>query len=172
MPGTPKIRITRKERKTGMIDSSKVPAMKTKVVTMHKEKPSSSVDLDFQRGKTTKTYTPSDVRTGDVRYGKEGSGETPDFVKKAQAAKQDIVHHKEKPYRAGFTTETKTPEKVSIRIKSTPSIKMHQHVPQNLSTAAQGDGANSGGKRPGKRRLPHVDYLEKVRRNKRTEAGN
>jgi hypothetical protein len=166
----PKIRITRKERKTGMIDASKIPQVKTKVVAMHREKPMSEVHLGHEVGKTKKTYTPADIRTGDERYGKESASKaTPDFVKKAQGAKQDIVHHKDKPYRAGHTTETSTPAKVKIKVRSTPSIHMHKTVPDNSKTAAE---IRAKGGNAGKRKLPHVDYLEKLKRNKRTEAGN
>lgn len=168
----PKIRITRQERKTGMIDPSKVAKMKTMIVS--KNKPgsnagASSVELHHERGKTTKTYTPADIRTGDERYGKEGSGDTPDFIKRGQAAKQDIVHHNDKPYRAGYTQESKTPDKVKIKVRSIPDIKMHKHI-QNTGTPASEIRANGGN--AGKRRLEHVPYLEKLKRNKRTEAGN
>lgn len=156
--------------KTGMIDKSKLPVQKTKVVAMHREKPSSEVHLGHEMGKTKKTYTPTDIRTGDSRYGKESASKaTPDFVKKAQSAKQDIVHHKNKPYRAGTTTEESTPAKVKIRIKSTPAIHMHKQVPVTGTPAAEIRQKGGSAK---KRRLPHVPYLEKVKRNKRTEAGN
>ena len=167
---TPKIRITRRERKTGMIDPAKLPKTKTKLVTMHREKPTSSVDLSHEIGRTKKTYKPADVRTGDPRYGKESmTKDTPDFVKRAQAAKQDIVHHEGKPYRAGHTSVSTDPLKVKIRISTKPDIRMHQTVPDTSTPASE--IRQKGGKAK-KRRLPHVDYLEKVKRNKRTEAGN
>jgi len=169
MPDKPKIRITRKERKTGMIDKSKLPAMRTETVSLHKEKPGSSVHLSHEIGKTKKSYTPADVRTGDARYGKEGGGSAPEFVKKAQAAKQDIVHHQGKPYRAGHTQESKSPDKVSVKIRMKPEIRMHKQVPVTGTPAAEIRAKGGSAK---KRRLPHVEYLERLKRNKRTEAGN
>lgn len=169
----PKIRITRKEKKTGMIDRSKLAPMKTTVVNKNKPGAStkSTVHMGFERGKTTKTYTPGDVRTSHPGYGKERSGgEAPGFIKSAQAEKKDIVMKDGKPYRAGYTEETKTPDKATVKIRINPNIKMHKHSGGQSIIEPSDDP--KGGKRPGKRRLEHVPYLEKVKRNKRTESGH
>lgn len=87
-------------------------------------KEKSSASLTFEKGKETRSYAPADVRTGHKEYGKESATKpTPDFVKKAQSAKQDIVYKNGIPYRAGHKTVTKEPDKISVKIRVNPSIR-------------------------------------------------
>lgn len=161
-----KIRITRKERTSGQIDVSKLPKQKHHVV--HLSKGSSKVDLHHQRGEEKTKYRKEDVRTGDPRYGKESATKpTPDFIKKAQAAKVDVVHRDGKPYRAGHSETTKNPDK-HIKIKIKPDLRMVKKTP----IATPGVGGNKKEQSFGpnkKRRLERVEWLKG--RNKRTESG-
>jgi hypothetical protein len=87
-------------------------------------KKESGVEMTFERGKTTREYTPADVRTGDKRYGPESKTKpTPAFVKEAQAKKKDIVMKGGKPYRAGYTEVKEDAPKFSSKIKVTPDVR-------------------------------------------------
>jgi hypothetical protein len=82
------------------------------------------VTLSHERGKETKKYTPADVRTGHKEYGKESkTNPTPGFVKRAQSAQEDIVRKDNKPYRAGHTETTRTPDKIHAHVKITPDLR-------------------------------------------------
>lgn len=88
------------------------------------DKSGDGASLSFERGKETRKYTPADVRTGHKEYGKESkTNPTPGFVKKAQAAKVDIVHKNGLPFRAGTTETKKAPDKINYKIKVTPDIR-------------------------------------------------
>lgn len=95
--------------------------------------------LSFERGKETRKYTPADVRTGHKEYGKESPTKpTPGFVKKAQDAKQEIVHKNGLPFRAGHKETTKAPDKISYKIKVTPDIRpVKTTVTEETTTLAQ-----------------------------------
>lgn len=104
------------------------------------DKSGDGATLTFERGKETRKYTPKDERTGSAAYGKESKTKpTPGFVKKAQAAKVDIVHKNGLPYRAGHTKTTKAPDKVGYKIKVTPDIRpVKRTVEMENTTLAQG----------------------------------
>lgn len=166
-----KIRITRKERKSGQIDKSKIPAAKTKVVAMNTPEKDSPATMHFGHGSTKKKYEKQDVRTGAASYGKESkTNPTPEFVKKAQRAGVDQAEKNGKAYAAGKTTSTKSDDKHQVKISITPVMKMHKHVPSSASETGAGkdDIHQKYGKGP-KRRRERVKWLEG--RNKRTESG-
>lgn len=166
-----KIKITRKERQSGQIDKSKIPAQKHIVIKLNKPTGKSSGELQFQRGAETKNYVKKDVRTGDPSYGKESkTKDTPEFVKKAQRAGADFAEHKGKSYAAGETTTTKTPDKHIVKIKIHPEMKMVKKVAvEPKETGAGKERINQKFGNAGRRRLERVEWLKG--RNKKTEAG-
>lgn len=121
--------------------------------------------LSFKRGEENRKYTPSDVRTGHPEYGKESQTKpTPMFIKRAQEAKQEIVHKDGRPYRAGQMEVKKHPDKISLKIKVTPDIRQIKEVDhKSASEIRQASGPAK------KRRLERVEWLKG--RNKRTESG-
>jgi hypothetical protein len=128
--------------------------------------------MEFKRGGETRTYTKSDVRTGDKAYGKESSTKpTPEFIKKAQAAKVDIVHKDGLSYRAGHTKTEKKKDTHHVKIKLTPHLKMVKSVPHTGSSTTKGmdEIRQKSGSGP-KRRMERVNWLKG--RNKRTESGH
>lgn len=134
-----------------------------------------SVEMTHQRGTEKSTYTPATAETGHPEYGKTGSGsKVKIMLDKARERKEDIAYDKEgKPYRAGVTTVDKTPAKIGIKINHTPSIPSRVKSKEELGVSP---GPTSGKMKvtsgsTKKRRLPHVDYLEKIHKNKRTESG-
>lgn len=74
--------------------------------------------LTHTRGKVKKTYTPTSVETGSEAYGKSGKGtKVAKLLSDARSKKQDIAYDDEgKPYRAGVTTETSEPPRLSVQI--------------------------------------------------------
>ena len=132
----------------------------------------SKVKLHFQRGKTKRIFKSADVRTGDPSYGPESkTKDTPEFVKKAQKAGADVAEHNGKPYRAGYTTITKEPDKHSVTIDHTPSIP--KRAPSGVEMSARKKKMSEIRQKYGagkKRRLDRVEWLEG--RNKKTESGH
>lgn len=131
-----------------------------------------SATLHFKRGKVKKTFTPTDVRTGDKNYGPESSNKpTPGFIKDAQRAKVDVVHKDNGlSYRAGHTTETKEPD--SHQVKTTISGHIPKRQPgeyEKLMTRKKTAEIRQKSAPGPKRRMPRVKWLEG--RNKRTESG-
>jgi hypothetical protein len=133
----------------------------------------SEVKLGFERGKETRTYTPARALTGDKRYGKESpEKEDPKFIEDARSAKQDIAYKDGKPYRAGFTSVTKEPDKFTTKIDVHPKISkikvIEEDAPKasNKKSAAEIRQTNGPGR---KRRLKRVPWLPG--QNKRTESG-
>lgn len=130
-----------------------------------KVEPQGKTELTFERGKTTKTYTPKREFTGHKAYGKDNpSKPDPKFVEEARAKKKDIAYDKEgKPYRAGETTESKTPDKVSIVTpklkisKVTTNVKPHKSTEEIRQQNAPGP----------KKKMERVFYL----RNKDSKGG-
>jgi hypothetical protein len=165
-----KIRISRKEQKSGQISTDKI-QVKRKVVAMNKPEADTPAKMEFKHGNTKKSYTKKDVRSGDPNYGKESKSKpTPEFVKKAQRAGVDTAEKNGKAYAAGETKSTKTSDQHKVRIKVTPVMKMHQihgHTVKDQPAAKSNINQNFG-KGP-KRRLERVKWLKG--RNKKTEAG-
>lgn len=91
----------------------------------------SGVSLAFKRGEETKTYTPSRALTGDKRYGKENpANKDAKFIEDARANKQDISYKDGKPYRAGTTTTSKSPDRVDVKIPvKKPEFKPTSNTP-------------------------------------------
>lgn len=166
-----RIRITRKERESGQIDKSKIPAQKHIVIRMNKPEKPEPAQLEHKHGAEKREYKKADVRTGHPSYGKESKKkDTPDFIKKAQQAGADVVHKDGKVYRAGHSTTTKAPDKHSVRIKITPELKMVKKVAIAPKEGGAGkDRIDQGSSKPMKRRLDRVKWL--AGRNKKTEAG-
>lgn len=80
-------------------------------------------------GKTTKAYKPADERTGDPAYGKESKTKpTPQFVKDAQAKKQDIVEKGGLKYRAGYTSTKTEPNTAKATTSFKPGFKTPDKV--------------------------------------------
>lgn len=174
------IKLTKKEIKSGQIDSNKLP--KTKItatkVGAAPDKSGDGAKMMVKAGTTKTSYTPADVRTGHSEYGKESATKpTPKFVTDAQKQKKDIVMKNGKPFRAGFTTKTDTPAEMSTSNKVTPDVRKIK-LSTKTSTNPQADNDEKREKisqllgKSSKRKLPHVDYLEKVKKNKKTEAGH
>lgn len=135
-----------------------------------------SVTLNFKMGQSKRSFKAADERTGAASYGKESmTKSTPEFVKTAQKAGVDVAEHEGRPYRAGYTSITKEPDKFSISIeKTTPNIpKPKKGAYETLlnKQKMQEIHQKSG---PGmKQRRPRVEYLQGhgYGRNKRTESG-
>ena len=164
------LKITRKERKTGQIDKSKVPAIKTKVVSLNKPEKDSPAQMEFKRGAEKKVYIKRDVRSGDPNYGKESKTKpTPGFVKKAQSAGVDFAEKDGKSYAAGTTTKIKTPDKHHVKVKITPEYKMHVPHGKHKETGKSMEQIRQANGPAQKRRLERVAWLKG--RNKRTESG-
>ena len=128
--------------------------------------------LELKRGKETRKYSPIRELTGDPRYGKESpSNKDPDFVERARAAKVDVVRKDGKPYRAGVTTVTKEPDKVSSKIEVSSQIRKVQFAHADGTAPAEQKRVKKISQP--KRRLKRVDYLQGkgYGRNKRTESG-
>lgn len=89
----------------------------------------------YTPGKTKKTYTSGRSLTGHKDYGKENpKNKDAKFIEDARAKKQDIAYKDGKPYRAGYTTETReegtfTPGKIPIP-KPTIKIKVTSSKPE------------------------------------------
>jgi hypothetical protein len=133
--------------------------------------PKSEVKLGFERGKETRTYTPARTLTGDTRYGKENAdSQDPEFVEDARKAKQDIAYKDGKPYRAGYTSVSKEPDKFTTKIDVHPKISrikvIEEDAPQPKKSAEEIRQSRGVGK---KRRLQRVPWLPG--KNKRTESG-
>lgn len=166
-----KIRITRQERKSGQIDSSKIPATKTKIVAMNKPEKDTPAEMKFGHGATKKVYVKKDVRSGDPNYGKESKTKnTPEFVKKGQRAGVEEVEHKGKSYAAGENKSTKTTDVHKVNVKVTPILNMHVPHGKNKETGKSLDQIRQENGPAKKRRLERVSWLKG--RNKRTEAGH
>ncbi len=166
-----KIKITRKERESGMIDKSKIAPSKTMVIKLNKPTGKSGGTLDFKHGAVKKTFQKQDVRTGDPNYGKESATKpTPEFVKKAQSAGAEHAEREGKSYAAGKATHVKNPD-THIKIKIHPEMKMVVRKPSTASETGAGKEDIHQKNSPGpKRRLERVAWLKG--RNKRTEAGH
>lgn len=112
------------------------------------------------RTKTTKTYTPDDVRTGAKEYGKESSTKpTPEFIRKAQSEGKQIVKKDGLPFRAGrveyeheykMNTPISKPDVKALKLNSTTTPKA---TPIKRAAPAQ-----QFGKAPA-RKMPRVEYL-------------
>lgn len=94
---------------------------------VQKGKPA-EVKMNVQRETVKKTYTPTKIETGHPAYGKPGGGtdkEMNRLIKDAQSKKQDVTAHSSKGlnYKAGTTTEERTPTKLSTTMKVTPEIR-------------------------------------------------
>lgn len=129
------------------------------------DKSGDGAEIHFSRGKEHRTYKEADVRTGHPDYGKESKSKTtPTFIKRAQEAKQDIVHKDGRPYRAGHKETVKEPDKFRVKIKVTPDIRPVEQIEhKSAEELRQKSGPVS------KRRLERVEWLKG--RNKRTESG-
>lgn len=151
------IKIKRKGEKTP--DVGKVTPFKT----VHEGK----TELKITPGKTTKTYTPARELTGHKEYGKENAkNKDAAFIEEARKKKQDIAYDKDqKPYRAGVTTETSTPPKLSI---TTPKIRIAK-VSSNKAVKPKksAEEIRSENDKPTTRKLPRIAYL----RNKDAKGG-
>lgn len=127
--------------------------------------------LHFKKGKTKRSYTPASAETGHPAYGPVGSGrKVESMLSKARGAGQDIAYDADKkPYRAGYTKETKEPDQHSYEIPvSKPKMEGKLSVtPTTPKQSAESIRQKSG--TPMKRRLPRVDWLKG--KNKRTESG-
>lgn len=168
---TPKIRITRKERKSGQIDKSKLPPTRTKVVQLNKSVKEEPAQMQFKHGSESRGYEKRDVRTGDPNYGKESStNPTPDFVKKAQAARAEYAEKNNKSYAAGKATVTKKPDTHSVKIKINPDLAMHKPVANKTDERGAGKGnLNQKFSKPSKRLIKRVPWLPG--QNRKTESG-
>lgn len=83
-----------------------------------KKKPKSNVTYNLERGKEKKEYKAERTLSGHPEYGKENaSNKDAKFIEDARAKKEDIAYKDGKPYRAGTTTVTKTPDKFSMDVK-------------------------------------------------------
>jgi hypothetical protein len=147
----------KKKKKSATADVGTVRPFKVEQVGKH--------ELTFERGKTTKSYEAKRVHTGHPAYGKEDpSKKDAAFIEEARKKKQEIAYDKEgKPYRAGVTTETKTPDKIGItktKIRIVPAVKSVK------PTMSAEEIRQKGGDQP-KRKLIRVDYL----RNKDAKGG-
>lgn len=138
------------------------------------------VTLGFKPVKIKSKYTPTSVETGHPEYGKPGSGlSIQSGLDAGRARKQDIVTIKGKPYRAGVTTTERTPEKVTIGVKTDLKIPSAKNIiaaerkAVSLKTVPSTPAVKFKGTKM-KRRLPRVDYLEGKGHghNKKTEAGH
>jgi len=88
-----------------------------KAIDPPKKKVQSNVTLGFQKGSEKKEYTPTRVLSGHPEYGKESSSnKDAKFIEDARAKKEDIAYKDGKPYRAGTTTVTKTPDKFTTNV--------------------------------------------------------
>lgn len=135
--------------------------------------------MTIHRGKTTKTYEPADVRTGHKAYGKESSTKpTPEFIKKAQSEKKDIVHKNGLPYRAGYTKTHTEPDRVTSTISHSPG-KLSMEKKEVYKSQAPVASSGNSGSLP-KRKMPRVEWLRNKdskggispeRRRKKTESG-
>ncbi len=88
-------------------------------------KPTTSVDLGFKRGPVKTTYTKARAFTGHKAYGKDNPNapEKPEVVQ-AQNRRQDFAYDKKGlKYRAGYTTQTKEPDKFTTKIDVKPNIQ-------------------------------------------------
>lgn len=141
--------------------------------------PPAKVTSGVAIGKTTKDYTPADVRTGHAAYGKESKTKpTPQFVKDAQAKKQDIVHKGGKPYRAGFTTIKKEPDQFKMSVKTTMP-KLERKTTETVTVKNPKPKGSRGESFP-KRKIPRVEFLRNKdakgvttgeRKRKKTQSG-
>lgn len=100
---------------------------KTPGEVVQKGKPS-QVNMSVEREKVKKTYTPGTTETGDPRYGDQGGGtnkEMNKLIADARAKKQDVTAPSSKGliYKAGTTTEERTPTKLTTTLKVTPEIR-------------------------------------------------
>jgi len=122
-------------------------------------------ELTFERGKTTKHYESKRVHTGHAAYGKENpNNKDAAFIEEARKKKQDIAYDKDKkPYVAGETTTTKTPDKIGIT-----KVKLRIVPPKTpvKPTMSAEEIRQKGGAQP-KRKLIRVPYL----RNKDAKGG-
>jgi hypothetical protein len=91
------------------------------------------VEFKFERGTTKREYTPGTIETGDPRYEKPGGGtnkEMNDAIADARRRRWDVTKPTSKGliYKAGTTTETKTPEVTGTQIKFKPKIQVPDQV--------------------------------------------
>lgn len=136
-----------------------------------------SSEQSMQRGATSRSYQAKEIETGHPAYGKavaiskRNPGLT-EALKKAQMQKKDVAEYKGKPYKAGTTTVTKQPDKfkTSTSYKS-PGLMFTEKKSVSVQKPGGASMARSKGS-DSKRRLKHVEYLERLKKNKRTEAGH
>lgn len=108
---------------------------KTPGEVVQKGKPA-EVKMNVERETVKRTYTPAKAETGHKAYGKPGGGtdkEMNKLISDAQAKKRDVTEFSKKglSYKAGTTTEERTPTKLSTTMKVTPEIRKvkFQQVP-------------------------------------------
>lgn len=120
------------------------------------KKPSFSV----MRTKTTKSYNPEDARTGAPSYGKESATKpAPEFIKKAQAEKKDIVNKDGKAFRSGRTSfEHDYAMSVNMEKPDVKSLKVPEKSFSVIKKEKVAPARNSG-KVP-VRKMERVNYLQ------------
>jgi len=125
-----------------------------------KGKSQSEVELGFERGKSKSTYKPASAETGHPAYGKPGAGsKVRSLLDKARSAKVDIAHDDEgKPYRAGYTTAEKEPDKFTVKLNVKPSIPDRINPPSGNKTPIATKSAAVVKKKPGKLKAMAMTY--------------
>lgn len=144
--------------------------------------PHGSFEMRLTAGKTNMKYEPMDVRTGHKEYGPESlTKATPDFIKKAQSERKEIVYKKDLPYRAGEWKKTTTPDKLSSSLSFTKgTVSPGKTVAKiDVTNPSVSSLSKSNSKGP-MRKLPRVEWLNKKesqkhitpeRRRKKKESG-
>jgi hypothetical protein len=115
-------------------------------------KSQTTVELTLSRGTEKRKYTPASVETGHKAYGKVGSGgKVKSMLDRARSAGVDVAHDTDgKPYRAGHTTVTKSPDKVSATVDLRPHIPQRQKGQMELQAKKKVSAKPAGKKKPGK----------------------
>jgi len=135
-------------------------------------------EMTAKAGTTKRTYTPSDVNTTHEAY-QPGSGQSEKrrimdaALAKARREKKDVTDFvpagkggREVTFGAGKTTEVTTPAQFKTTHKVNPRLTLPgKPTVEPIYKTVAPPGSSK------KRRLPHVKYLEVLKRNKRTEAG-
>jgi hypothetical protein len=144
-----------------------------------------TTEMRATAGPTTKKYTPEKADTKHSAYYGTGDPNSKSKIRqtqeagvaKAHANKQDVVNlpvgkgGAVVPIRAGRTTHEHTPPKFTTEHKVNPRLQLPgKTTVEPIYKSDSGIKQNFGKQK--KRRLPHVDYLEKIKRNKRTESGH
>lgn len=136
------------------MDASKPPkkkivgyAVKRKPGAIVKQGAPATTSLDFEKGSTTRKYEPTKIETGHKAYGKPGGGtdkEMNALISDAQSKRRDVTDHSSKGlnYKAGTTTETKTPAKFHTSIDVKPTIRKVEF--DKTPIVEKGAGSSSG----------------------------